>query len=126
MTKRLVKIWILCSTLPSLIGCTAGRHAFNPDKKYPQEQLQRDYSLFRNMLEQEHPSLYWYTSKDSLDRYFDAAYLRIRDSMTEPQFRMLLSYVVSKINCGHTTIRASKKWTRYQDTARLEYFPLRH
>ena len=124
MTNRLVKIWAFCSGLILLTGCAAGRHAFNPDKKYPKEQLQRDYILFRNILEQEHPSLYWYTSKDSLDRYFDATYLRIRDSMTEPQFRTLLSYVVSKMNCGHTTVRASKKWARYQDTGRLEYFPL--
>lgn len=123
MLKELVKIWVICGVF-LLTGCATGKQAFNPDKKYPREQLQRDYTLFRNMLEQEHPSLYWYTPKDSLNRYFDAAYRCIGDSMTEPQFRTLLSYVVSKINCGHTTVRASKKWARYLDTGRVAYFPL--
>lgn len=121
--KELVKICAIFSGF-ILTGCATGKQAFNPDKKYSKEQLQYDYTLFRNMLEQEHPSLYWYTPKDSLDRYFNAAYQCIRDSMTEPRFRTLLSYVVSKINCGHTTVRASKKWTRYLDTGRVAYFPL--
>lgn len=124
MTQGFVKIWVLCCTILLLTSCAASRQAFDPDHKYLKASLQRDYTLFRKMLEQQHPSLYWYIPKDSLDQYFDAAYLRIRDSMTEPQFRTLLSYVVSKINCGHTTIRASKKWARYLDTGRAAYFPL--
>ncbi|HYC27527.1 MAG TPA: S41 family peptidase, partial [Chitinophagaceae bacterium] len=50
---------------------------------------------------------------------------RLTDSMTEPQFRTLLSYVISKINCGHTTTRYSKKYTKYLDTLRgVRSFPL--
>src|SRR5687768_17338695 len=45
--------------------------------------------------------------------------------MTEPEFRKVLSYVTSKINCGHTTVRPSKKWAKYSDTVRLgKMFPL--
>ena len=51
-----------------------------------------------------------------LDYYFDAGISRITDSMTEPQFRTLLSYVISKINCGHTSIRYSKEYADYMDT----------
>ena len=124
MIRETIKIGIICAGLIAMIGCATGRHSFNAGQKYPQKQLQQDYSLFRNMLQQDHPSLYWYISKDSLDWYFDNAYSRITDSMTEPQFKTLLSYVVSKINCGHTTVRSSKKFARYLDTSSTEHFPL--
>ncbi len=122
--KDFLKIIIACAGLLLMIGCATGRHSFTPDKKYPRKQLEQDYALFRNMLQEEHPSLYWYISKDSLDWYFDEGNRRIRDSMTEPEFKTLLSYVVSKINCGHTTVRSSKQFLRFLDTGQVRYFPL--
>jgi hypothetical protein len=80
--------------------------------------------LFRNILEESHPSLYWFTPKDSMDYYFDWGYRQISDSMNERDFRMVLSYVVSQIRCGHTSVRASKRYSRYLDTAKLKLFPL--
>src|SRR5664279_173425 len=79
-------------------GCGSLKSSFNPNKEYPREQVQEDYHMFRDILEDAHPSLYWYGSKDSLDYYFDYGYQHIRDSMTEPQFRTLLSYVIARIN----------------------------
>lgn len=115
-------LWMLMVLL--ICGCGSSKKAFNPNKQYPKQQLQADYRIFRNILEDAHPSLYWYTTKDSLDYYFDDGYQRIKDSMTEPAFRTLLSYVISKINCGHTSIRYSKKYAKYMDTAKLPQFPL--
>jgi Peptidase family S41 len=107
-----------------LTACGSLKSSFNPNKEYPRQQLQEDYHMFREILEDAHPSLYWYSSKDSLDYYFDYGYQHIGDSMTEPQFRTLLSYVIARINCGHTSIRYSKKYSKYIDTARLPQFPL--
>ncbi|MEO6315114.1 MAG: S41 family peptidase [Chitinophagaceae bacterium] len=105
-------------------GCGSIKNSFNPNITYKKEQLQEDYRMFRNILEDAHPSLYWYASKDALDYFFDEGYKNIRDSMTEPQFRTLLSYVISKIDCGHTSVRFSKQYAKYIDTARLPQFPL--
>ena len=121
---HVLKIPAICIVWLFLTGCMTGRHAFTPAHQYPRKQLEQDYTLFRNLLQQEHPSLYWYITKDSLDRYFEEGYRRIGDSMTEPQFKTLLSYVVSKINCGHTTVRSSRQFMRYADTGRMKYFPL--
>ncbi len=115
---------LLLAGLFLLPGCSSSRKAFNPNKEYSKEKLQQDYRLFRAILEESHPSLYWYTSKDSLDYYFDLGYSRISDSMTEPQFRTLLSYVIARIDCGHTSIRFSKKYAHYLDTLRAPQFPL--
>jgi Peptidase family S41 len=115
--------WLLVFALFNS-GCSSSKKMFNPAKQFPKEILQQDYIRFRNILEDAHPSLYWYTSKDSLDYYFNDGYNQIKDSMTEPQFRTLLSYVIAKINCGHTSVRFSKKYARYSDTARVPQFPL--
>ncbi|HEY4148794.1 MAG TPA: S41 family peptidase [Chitinophagaceae bacterium] len=115
---------LLWAGLLLLAGCSSSRKAFNPAKEYSKEKLQQDYRLFRNILEESHPSLYWYTSKDTLDYYFDEGYRHISDSMTEPQFRTLLSYVIARIDCGHTSIRLSKKYAHYMDTLRAPQFPL--
>jgi hypothetical protein len=76
-------------------------------------------------LESHHPSLYWYNTKDSIDYYFSWGQQQLKDSMTEPEFRKVLAFVTSKINCGHTSIRSSKAWGKYNDTVRLaKMFPL--
>jgi len=105
-------------------GCAGSHESFNPQKKYAPEQLKHDYTIFRNILEDVHPSLYWYTTRDSLDYYFDNGYARLNDSMTEMQFRSLLSYTIAKIHCGHTATKYSKNFSRYLDSAKLNMFPL--
>lgn len=119
------RLQILLALLIALTGCGVNKSAFSPVKKYSPQQLERDYSLYQHILEQHHPSLYWYTSKDSMDLYFMYGRQQLKDSMTEPEFRKLLSYVTAKINCGHTSIRNSKAWSKYSDTVRLgKMFPL--
>ncbi|MBS1948860.1 MAG: peptidase S41 [Bacteroidetes bacterium] len=105
------------------VSCQTSRESFNPAKKYSPEKLKADYKLFREILEESHPGLYWYTPKNSMDSFFDYGYSQIKDSMTEPQFRVLLTYVITHLDCGHTTVKYSKKYTEYLDTARLKLFP---
>ena len=107
-----------------LASCGSSRKAFVGERKFSKTSLQKDYTLFRNVLEESHPSLYWFTSKDSMNYYFDQTYNKLRDSMTEREFRTSLSYVISKMKCGHTAVRYSKAFSAYLDTARLKIFPL--
>jgi hypothetical protein len=81
---------------------------YNPARGFSAQQLQQDYAIFRESLEDAHPGLYWYTPKDSMDFYFEAGRSRLTDSLTEPQFRTVLAYVVAKMRCGHTSVRPSK------------------
>lgn len=106
-----------------VVSCGSSRTAFDPNKKIAPEVLQGDYQLFRSILEQNHPGMYWYTPKDSMDAYFDQGYRRISDSLTESAFRRELAYVISRINCGHTITRASKQAVKYQQKHRIAGFP---
>jgi hypothetical protein len=101
-------------------SCTVTKK-FDPNKKYAPDQLQTDYTLFRDILEKEHPGLYWYTSADSMNYFFEKGKALLQDSLTETGFRSVLSYVLAKIKCGHTTVRPSKSYAK-RGTGR--YFPL--
>ena len=122
MKKRLYLFWTILSVL--VVSCGTTKKAFDPERKYSPEVLKGDYQLFRNILEDMHPSLYWYTPRDSMNYFFDKGYASLTDSMTEPQFRTVLSYVISKVDCGHTSTRSSKNYSQFADTAKLPQFPL--
>lgn len=106
-------------------GCSVSLKNYNPNHKYPKAALQQDYTLLRNILEAKHPALYWYTSKDSMNYYFDSLYTRIGDSMTEQQFGWkILAPLTEKIHCGHTSFGMSKKWNKFIRDKRVPSFPL--
>jgi hypothetical protein len=106
------------------VGCASSRQSFDAQRKYAPRQLQQDFTYFRSILEESHPSLYWFTPKDSMDQYFNAGYSSLTDSLTEVQFRNVLSNIASKIRCGHTNVRFSKQYNDYLDTVRMPVFPL--
>jgi len=118
------KILIYCLAVVLLSSCIGSRTTSVAVKKYPAETLKKDYRIFRGALEESHPSLYWFTSKEEMDRHFDQGFRQIGDSMTEREFRTLLLGVITPIRCGHTTVNYSKKYSRFLDTARLDLFPL--
>jgi hypothetical protein len=103
-----------------LSACVSSKKV-NPARKIAPSQLLADYTLFQNILEDQHPGLYWYTSKDSMDFYFRQGRDMLKDSMTENGFKNVLSYVAAKIKCGHTTIRSSKAVARRSSG---RFFPL--
>lgn len=105
-------------------ACTTSKTTYNPKKKYSPELLEQDLRIFRGVLEQYHPSIYWFTPKDSMDEQFNKLEQAIKDSMTEPDFRNRLQYILSEIQCGHTAVLFSKQYVRYLDTALLPVFPL--
>lgn len=116
-------LYLLFLTL--FTACTASKSSFSPNKKYTLQQVEKDYTVYQTLLEEYHPGLYWYTSKDSMDHYFSWGRQHLKDSMTEPEFRKVLTYVTAKIDCGHSSVRSSKAWSKYLDTARLgKLFPL--
>jgi hypothetical protein len=121
--RKLKTTICICAGICLSVSCTSSRKTYNPQKKYPPAVIQADYTLFRRILESSHPSIYWYTPKDSMDYYFDQGYKSLADSMTEIQFRDQLSYVIAKIDCGHTSMKGSKAFSKYVDTASSRAFP---
>lgn len=120
LMKTIVSLFLCVGMLSS---CTVHKK-YQVNQKMAPQKLQSDYALFRAILEKEHPGIYWYTPKDSMDRYFERGAAMLRDSLTEPQFKNVLSYVLSKMRCGHTTARASRYYEKHGDSLRNKFFPL--
>ncbi len=114
----LIVIILFCS-------CTGSRHNYNPSKKYSKQTLQKDYTLLRKILEEKHPSIYWYTPKEKMDKYFEKYYEGIVDSMTEQQFAWhAIAPLIDKIHCGHTSVSLSKAYGKWVRGKAISAFPL--
>ncbi|WP_430895230.1 MULTISPECIES: S41 family peptidase [unclassified Paraflavitalea] len=96
---------------------------YAPTNKIAPEKLEKDFKVFRGVLENFHPSIYWFTPKDSMDYYFNEAHAKLKDSLTEVEFKKILTYVIEKLHCGHTAIRYSNNYSNYLDTANIPVFP---
>lgn len=107
-----------------MMGCSAGKRLYKPGHLFSKKELTKDYTVFEKILKEKHPSLYWYTAKDNMDEYFRWGKAQLRDSMTEYEFKKIISYVTSKINCGHTSVRSSIRYRRITDTLQRKIFPL--
>ena len=123
MMKLLTAIFWSSSFL--LFSCAGTRNNYVPGRKFSKQSLQQDYRLLQNILEKKHPSLYWYTPKDSMDEYFTRYYNTITDSMTEQQFAwQVLAPLTANIHCGHTSVSMRKSYSKWLGNKRFPSFPL--
>jgi Peptidase family S41 len=97
---------------------------FSPEKKYSPQELQEDVQAMEKTLRRNHPSLYWYSSKEEIDSSFRRAYALVKDSMNENSFRNLLSETLFPIRCGHTSVRHSPQWNDFYAGTAPQGFPL--
>jgi len=77
-------------------------NSYDPEKQFTVKRLQQDFLKARKILENNHPALYYFHGKETLDRYFENVYASIDSSMSVKDFYILLSQVTIKANCGHT------------------------
>jgi hypothetical protein len=118
------------STIPAffalvlIASCAGTQNNYQTQKKYSSQQLLQDLEIAWNTLKENHPSYDLYTPTDSIDAYFSRVKASISDSLTEAEFRLRLSYAVAAIRCGHTSVSASKAYTKYAQNYKGPQFPL--
>jgi hypothetical protein len=59
-----------------------------------------------------------------MDYFFNKAWNQLRDSLTETQFKNILSQTIQHIECGHSSTKYSKKYEAYLTDTRYHQFPL--
>jgi hypothetical protein len=118
-------LYLLPAVVCICVACGSIKNSsYNPSAKIAPQQLQSDFRLLEKILEYNHPSLYWYTPKDSVDFYFKSIRASLNDSLTELQFKNKIAWTINKIHCGHTVVRTSEKYTKYFSKRRIPIFPL--
>ncbi|WP_370729265.1 S41 family peptidase [Fibrella arboris] len=93
-------------------------------RTYSVEQLRADFRLMRRAMEEAHPGLYRYHSRDSVSRWFDAAEATLNHPMTELQFRRAVEPAIDRIGCGHTDLYGSKAYVKYRKKHPTRPFPV--
>ena len=122
---RVLSLILYSFIIISIVSCAGSYSTYNPNKKFSAQKLKEDFVLLKNILEEKHPSLYWYTSRDSMNYFFDSLQNEIADSMTELQFGWtIIAPLTEKIHCGHTTMELSKNWIKYTKSKSIPSFPL--
>jgi hypothetical protein len=119
-TRRLIPVVFML-----IFSASASAQNFYPPlPKMAAADLKEDIRILKKVLEANHPSLYWYTSKDSIDYYFETTIAGITDSLNEVDFKNRLSKLIATIRCGHTTVRFSKAYGKIANRYRFPQFPL--
>jgi hypothetical protein len=108
------KITLLISLSIIILGCS-NQQPNTTNKKsgettFSVKQLQEDFTVFRTSLEEIHPGLYSFISKDSLDIYFDNTSSKLNLPMTKDEFFRLLTPLIVKIYDEHTSLDFSYKY----------------
>lgn len=111
---------VIC--LSSCIATKNKNYSFN--NKYAPQKVKDDIVLLYQIFQANHPSLYWYTPKDSIEYYFNQTLASITDSLTEIEAKNKIATVVAKIKCGHTSVRYSKQFLKLADKYKYPQFPL--
>jgi hypothetical protein len=76
------------------------------------EKLREDLRILRGALEEGHPGINRYTTKQALDRLFDQAETSLDHPMNVYEFYRIVAPVVAAIKCGHTGVRVSPDLTK--------------
>jgi len=107
-TKKTYFPWFNLSTLTmTLLLAASSLASTQTTKKFEPKQLQEDFQIARQALEEGHPGLYRHTKKVDLDRIFDEAEKSLNHPMDSYEFYRLMAPTIAAIKCGHTGVDVS-------------------
>ena len=122
MSRHARILFCLLVALSSCINSCAQIPA-NTSPLISSELLKKDYMIFRDSIEKLHAGLYRYRDKNDLDRLFDSSYALLDKSMHITEFYLLLRYLISNIQDGHTSCNLPADLGKhYLDSAKM--FPI--
>lgn len=111
------KIVMLVIAAVLLIQCTTIKsHNNHLNDLIPEKDLHSDVDFIYIKLQQLHPKLYWYISKEDLDYKFDSLKTTITKPLTSFEFYQKLSPVIANVRQGHLFVSPPQKIFTRQET----------
>ncbi|MBN1340264.1 MAG: S41 family peptidase [Bacteroidales bacterium] len=120
--KTMIK-YVLTVATSFFIGYPMSSQTYDPEMKYPTDQLQEDFTTLRRLIEENHPALYRYYDVEFWSDYCDSLYSLVNHPMTEPEFIKILEPMVAKVHCGHTELWYSEDFQDFVYSQKL-FIPL--
>lgn len=111
------------SIILTLLVFSCFSNCLSQTKVFSPAELREDFEIFRESIEEMHPGIYWYTSKEEMDKSFGEVEQNLDNGLTELEFFRKLAPIISKIRCSHTWISPSKK-TSTSLKENSSFFPL--
>ncbi len=96
--------WPLLFALILLFACRQKGIADPLSKEIGREEAQKDFKLFRDLLEDAHPALTEYLTDSLKNALFDSVFSTINKRSSLRDFYKKLSFVADKISCSHTSV----------------------
>ena len=117
MRKNILPVFLLTFLCINFIPqfktyCQDESSPFDHNQLFTLKQLKEDYSLLRTALEEAHAGLYYYSTKEEMDKYFEKTFENLIHSMTEFEFYRHLALLIAEINDGHTGVLFSQNYNR--------------
>ncbi|SDF62209.1 Peptidase family S41 [Dyadobacter soli] len=100
---RVFTVFLTIISLPMGWACAQSNPDYDFNRMLEASAVREDFSAFRAAIDQHHPDLYRYRSKQSLDGLLDSCQASIKGPMNLVEFNNLVRYAVSAIECGHTS-----------------------
>ena len=72
--------------------------------KIDAKKLRKDVSFVQKRITNMHPDLYWYISKEDLNRKFDSLSNTLNEPLTPNEFYLKISPVVASVHQGHMSM----------------------
>ena len=92
---------------------------YEGDRKFSIKELKTDLSILRHNLENVHPGLYTYTSKEKFNLKFKEIEEQIDHPMSEIEFYRLIGPILADIGDQHTDMEVSEACYEYLDSQSL-------
>ncbi|OEK01352.1 hypothetical protein BFP97_07410 [Roseivirga sp. 4D4] len=80
------------------------------------QQMQEDFQVFKNSIQDIHPGLYWYGDSSEVADRFNGIEESITTDLSIQSFYGLLQEFYAGINCGHSWMQRPKAWTNQLDS----------
>ena len=103
--------------------CLTAAIRVNAQQYFTADQIRTDFGLFRQALQEAHPGLYRYNTRESMDSLFLKTESQLNKEMTQQEFYQLLLPVVAQIRCGHTKLHPDNNWTDNYFFSQEKLFP---
>ncbi|MFV5696313.1 S41 family peptidase [Flavobacterium sp. LB3P122] len=114
------KIALSLLTVFIFVQCASiKKHNKHLNDMITEEKLQSDVDYTYRKLQELHPNLYWYISKEALDYKFDSLKLTLTKPMTSFNFYKKLSPVVAAVRQGHLVVYPPTKLLTKRETKAL-------
>ncbi len=112
---------LLLLTLSFFIPSRLSAQTSTDFKKIPVEELQKDLTFLKKVLEDIHPGMYYFTDKQSYHQLYDSIYQSLQTPLTKQELREKIAPLILQLQCGHTRLLASNKNSKKSNK---NYFPL--